>query len=135
MDERRAERLVNLSAQAINVDFYQFREGVKRIVPDVLGDFFAPDNFARVAREVLKQRVLFGSELEQLSLASDSLAPRIYLKIADFDDRRAQLPSAPQQRTQTRQEFSELERPRQIIVGAGVEATDAVLHGIARSKH
>src|SRR5882762_3824699 len=135
MDERRTERLVNLSPQPINVDLYQFGERIKRIVPDMFGDFFAPDNFARVAREVLKQRVLFGSELDHLSLASDSLAPRVYLKIADFDDRRAQLLSAPQQRTQTRQEFTELERLRQIIVGAGVEATDAILHGVARSKH
>src|SRR6267143_1906634 len=42
VDERHAERLVNLSAQTINVDFYEFGEGVERIVPDVLGDVFAP---------------------------------------------------------------------------------------------
>src|ERR1700682_3635456 len=64
MDERRAERLVNLSPQPVNVDFYQFGERVERIVPDVFGNFFAPDNFAGIAREVFKQRVLFGGEFD-----------------------------------------------------------------------
>src|SRR6266403_822740 len=87
IDERRTERLVNLSPQPINVDLYQFGERIKRIVPDMFGDFFASDNFARVAREVLKQRVLFGSELDELSLAPDSLPTHVYLKIADCDNR------------------------------------------------
>src|SRR6267378_4354539 len=54
VDEGHAERLVNLPPQPINIDFYQFGKRVERIVPDVFGDFFAPDNFAGVARKVLK---------------------------------------------------------------------------------
>jgi hypothetical protein len=76
VNKRHAERRVNLSAQAINVDFYEFRERVERIVPNVLGDFFASDNLARVAREIFKQRVLFSGEFDGLPVAPDSL-PRV----------------------------------------------------------
>src|SRR6267378_1506917 len=72
VDERHPERLVNLTSQPINVDFYEFGERVERIVPDVFGDFFTPDNFARVAREILKQRVLFGGKFDGLPVPLDS---------------------------------------------------------------
>src|ERR1700730_4384254 len=89
VDQRRPERFVNLSAQAINIDFYQFGERVERVVPDTFGDFFAPHNFACVAREVFKQSVLFGSEVDGLPVAPDSLPSRVNFKIADFNDDRA----------------------------------------------
>src|SRR5437660_5445426 len=71
VDERHAKRLIDLSAQPINVNLYQFREGIERIVPDVFGYFLTPDNFAGIAREVLKQRVLFGREFDSLPVAAD----------------------------------------------------------------
>jgi len=48
------------AAALVNLD--EFGEGIKCIVPNVLGDLFTPDNLARVARQVLEQRVLFSSE-------------------------------------------------------------------------
>src|SRR5882672_3739544 len=135
VDKRHAEWLINLSAQTINVDFYEFRERVERIVPDVFGDFFASDNLAGVTREVFKQCVLFGGEFDGTPIALDSLPARIYLKIADLNDGWPQLLPAPQQCTQSRQKFSELERFRQIVVCAGIQSTDAILHCISRREH
>src|SRR5258706_900726 len=135
VDERRCERLVNLSPQPINVDFYQFGERVEGVVPDMFRDFFPPDNFAGVAREILKQSVLFGGKFDRLPIAADSLPAGIDLKIADFNYDRAQVCAAPQQCAQPRQQFTELERLRQIVVRAGVQATDAILHRVACRQH
>src|SRR4051812_17124485 len=103
--ERHVERLINLSAQTVDVDFYQFGERVKGVVPDVFGDFFAPDNFSCVARQKLKQRVFFGRQFDGASTAPHMPSTRVYLKVTYFNDDRAQLLPAPQQCAQPCQKF------------------------------
>src|SRR5258708_20444368 len=53
VNQRLAQRRVHLSAQPVDVDFYQFREGVEGIIPDMFRDFSAPDNFPSLAPELL----------------------------------------------------------------------------------
>src|SRR5712691_2683600 len=48
---------IDLPAKAIDVDLDDVRERIEVFVPDVLGDLFAADHAADIARHVFEQRV------------------------------------------------------------------------------
>ena len=60
---------------------------------------------------------------------------RIEAEVADLEHRRPLHRRTAGQRAQPRQQLPEVERLRQVVVGAGVEAGDAVVDGVASSQH
>src|SRR6266478_9807343 len=57
MEQGLAGIRVNFPAHAIYVNFDQIREGIKRLIPYVLGDFGASHYAASVAGQILEQRI------------------------------------------------------------------------------
>src|SRR5579885_876812 len=67
VDQLALPPLVDLVPQVADVDVDDVREGVEIQVPDVLGDHGAGEHAARVAQEVLQQRVLLRGQLDPLA--------------------------------------------------------------------
>ena len=73
--------------------------------------------------------------LTSVSLAPDAAAGRVELERADLEHRRALDRAATGERAQAREQLGERERLGQVVVGAAVQAGDAVLDGVARGEH
>ena len=61
-DQRLAPGRIELPAQPLHVDIDHVRDRVVVLVPDVLGDVAAADDVARVAGQVLEQRVFLRAQ-------------------------------------------------------------------------
>src|SRR2546427_7258509 len=108
---------VNFPAHAIDVDFDQIRERIKRFIPDVFRNFRSSHYSAGVARQIFHQRVFFGGERHVTPCAGNGLRASIQNKVCDGNFRRAELPGAAQQRAKTRLEehTSELQSQSNLV--------------------
>lgn len=95
----------------------------------------AVQDIAGVASQVFQQRVLRGGELDRLARPRGGPAGRIHDQVGHVDRAGAHVGGAPLQSPQTREQFLLRERLDQIVVGAGVEAGDAVVHAVPRREH
>ena len=106
------------------------------VAPDVLEQALAGDDQPLVAHQVLEQLELAVGELD-LALAALHLA-RVRVELSrspTTSEAAAARRPAPQQRADPREQLLALERLRQVVVGAGVEAADAVLGLGASGQH
>jgi Stage II sporulation protein E (SpoIIE) len=126
---------VDFPAHAIYINFDQIREGIEGLIPDVLGDIRAPHNAAGVAGKIFEQRIFLGGERHAASRPGNALRGCVQDEVGNDNFGGAELTRAAQQRAKTREQFAELERLGEVIVGAVIEAGDAVLDCIARSQH
>ena len=69
------------------------------------------------------------------SLAAHLVRVGVELQVADDERRAAARRPAAQQRAQAGEQLLALERLDEVVVGAGVEALDARLDGVARGQH
>ena len=67
--------------------------------------------------------------------APDSVGGRIEAQVADLEHGRTLAVAAARERAQAREQLGERERLDEVVVGAGVEARDAVVDGVARREH
>src|SRR5579863_713251 len=135
VEERRVFRAVDFAAKAIYVDFDEVGERVELLVPNVLGDFGAADDAANVTHEKFEQGVFFVGQGNMAAGAGSSLPGRVQGQGFNGELSGLQLERTAQQSAQAGQEFAKLEGLGEIVVGAMVEAGDAVFDGIARSQH
>ena len=105
------------------------------VVPGVLEQLEAREHAARPAHERLEQRELLRRELDLGVAAPDAPRGRVEAQVADREHRRPLGRAAPGERPQPGEQLGERERLRQVVVGAGVEAADAILDRVARGQH
>src|SRR5215207_2409489 len=126
---------VHLATQPAHVDVDEVRERIVIVVPDVRVDLGARDDAAGVAHEMLEQRVLLRRERDLALPASSGMAARIHDEFGHRELVGKHVAATSDESTESCEELTEVERLREIIVGAGVQAGDLVLDGIARREH
>ena len=84
-----------------------------------------------MAEEELEEPELGGRELDVLPVAADLVAGEVHLDRAGVEPRLDRIGRATPEGAETREEFVEGERLGEVVVGAGVEAADAVLDLVA----
>jgi len=133
--ERAIERNLELLAQVSDVDVDDVREAVVVHVPYVLQDAGSADHLARSAHQELEQRELASGQVDRLVVAGDRVGCRIQHDIVGRHGRRSLGRTAANERPEPGEELSEGERLHEVVVGARVEASDAILHPVARGEH
>jgi hypothetical protein len=101
----------------------------------VVEDLGASEDATLVAHQELEQGELFGAQLNRATLAVGATSPKIESQAVYVDLRGlARLYFAPAEGAQTREKLLEGEWLREVVVGAGVEATDAIVDAVERSQ-
>src|SRR6478672_442068 len=126
---------VDLASQSAHVDVDQVRERIVVVVPNVRVDLGAGDDAAGVPHEVLEQRVLLRGEVDLALTTTGRVTPRIDDEVGDGELGLKDVAAAPDESAEPREELAEVEGLGEIVVGAGVEAGDLVVDGIARREH
>ena len=106
----------------------EFEREAEVVAPDPLEDDRARQHLPRVAHEELEQRELGPRQLDRPAAARTSRVPGSSSRSAKRSDVAVVLVARPaQQRAHAREQLLERERLRHVVVGARVEAGDAVL--------
>src|SRR6478672_3854065 len=138
VQQRLFEPLVELAPEAADVDVDDVGAGVEVIVPDLLKKHGARDDAAFVAREIFEQEIFAGLEVELLAGALHGARKRIDLQVPDGKAMVGGVHPrfAPtQKRVHAREQLGEGEGFDEIIVGAALEALDAVADRRQRGKN
>ena len=109
--------------------------GIERVVPHVRQDHRLGHDAAGVAHQVLEQRELAGPEFDGAALSGRNPADQVEAQVADGQlvlHRRLGGPA--DQRVHARQQFGKCERLGEVVVAAGHEARDAVVHRVPRAE-
>src|SRR4051794_2876664 len=126
---------LELAPQVRDEDLDRVRRRERVVAPDLLEEALAGDDDALVAHEVLEQLELALGQLDRPVAARDLVRVRIQREVGDDERRAAARRAAPQQRAEAGEQLLALERLDEVVVGAGVEALDAGLDGVARGEH
>src|SRR5262245_44920845 len=128
-DQRGPRAVIDLAPQAVDHDIHDVRPAVELHVPDVLDDQDPRENAILVAHEVFQKLEFFVGQLDVALPAFHLPGETIDSQIVDLQHRAplALGPRPPHESPDARQELGERERLGQIVVGAEVQAPDAVL--------
>ena len=136
LDRLDAERPVDLLAQVADVDVDDVGAVLVLVVPRVLEQLEAVEHLAGAAHERLEQRELLRRQRDLgVAAADDAAWPGRGARSPASRTRRALDRAAAAERAQPRDELGERERLDEVVVGAAVEAGDAVLDRVARGEH
>src|SRR5450432_916746 len=135
VDQAAPYACVELAAQALDVDVDDVRERVEVFVPHMLRNLFPAHHAALVQDQVFEKGVLLGGEVDILAGARDAMAAGIENEVGDVYYPEAQAGGAAEQGTEAGEKFLEIERLGEVIVSAGIEARDAIVHRAARGQH
>src|SRR5271157_4075085 len=135
VNQAAAEARVELGAQALDVDVDDIRERIEVLVPDVLADLLAAHHTVLVEHQELNESVFLGGEAHGFPGARGGVAGGVQGEVGDLEHLGAQAGGPPQQGAQAGQQFLEVEGLGKVVVGPGIEALNAIVHGAARGQH
>ena len=127
---------LELAAQVADEDVDHVGLDVGRVAPHQREQLVAREHLAGVADEDLEQVELAAGEAELAAAARGDVAARVDDEVAA--PRAGRRPSAPRRRSsasQPRGQLVDRERLDQVVVGAGLQAGDAVVDLVARGQH
>src|SRR5215831_8215612 len=128
MDQGIGLLIVDLAAQASDIDVDDIGRGIEMQVPDVLQKHRPRDDAARVAHQIFQQLELLRQKLDILAVPARGSRDQVDREIADAQDGfLGDGVAAPAKRLEPREEFDERERLDQIIVTAGAQAAHPVV--------
>ena len=133
--ERLARRLRQLPAQVPHVHVHHVALRVEVHVPYLLQQRGPAHDLLRVQQEVLEELELLRGEVEALIVDAGGMAEAVEGDRPVAEHLEALGAAAPLQRPDPGEQLVEVERLREVVVGAGVEAAHHVLDGVARGEH
>src|SRR5208337_1169065 len=104
-------------------------------VPDVLEQHGPRHDLARPAHEILEQLELARQEFDRQASAAHLAVDQVHFQRADLQPGRARLSAAPHERFDAGAEFANVERLDEIVVAAGLQAADTLVHGRQGADH
>ena len=127
---------LGLLAQVADVHVERVRAVAEVVAPDAVEDHRPRQHLPRVAQEQLEQREL-GPRQDELLAATGHLAGTgVQLEVGEAERGRLVVGAeSAQKRPDARDELLEGERLDEVVVGAGLEACDAVGDLVARGQH
>lgn len=126
--------VVDLAAEAAHENFEHVGKGVVVVVPHVRGDGRPIDHAILVQDEELQEREFLRGQRDLATGAPCAMRAEVDFEIGDADDvLAARQPSSD--RAQSREEFGECKRFREIVIGAGVETAHTVVDAVSRRQH
>ena len=129
---------LGLASQVAHVHAERVGARAEVVAPDVLEDRRAGEHLTRMAHEHLEQQELGPRELEHALAAPRLVRAQVEAQILERERLTRHvvlLAGAPQQRAYAREQLAQCERLDEVVVGAGVEAGDAVVDLLARGEH
>src|SRR5581483_394442 len=122
--------LVDFVTETVDEDVHHVGLGVEAVVPDVFEDHGFGDHAAGVAHEVFEEGELARLQFDLFAGAGDFAGEQIQLEIADREAvGLGGVGGAADERLDAGEQFGEGEGFGEVIVAAGLEAFDAVVHG------
>ena len=100
----------------------------------ISGDHFARNHGAPIHQEIFKQFEFASCEFKRGAAARRDVPPGVHGEIGKLKHRRGLWISPSMQCSQSSEKLGKGERFGQIIVGAGIQATDAILNRALRCK-
>ena len=88
MNELGGAVLVNLLAQAVDVNLHQIGLRIKMAIPDVLHDFAAGHRLRRAQQEKFEQREFLGGQADVPPAAAHGVRREIHLQVGRAEERR-----------------------------------------------
>ena len=132
--QRRIERLVDHRAQAVDVHAQRIR--IRQLLaPDAGLEFLARHHRRRGFHQRLQDLQRGRVELQQLALAPHFERVEVVFEVGDVQHARLHALAATRQRIEAHLDFLQRERLDQVVVGAGIEAGELVVEGVARGQH
>src|SRR5947207_10689686 len=110
VDEFFLKGIVHLCAQTPHDDINDVRVGIEIDAPNVFGDLFARNNFARGSRELRQKQEFFRREIESNSAAHRAMTAGVDLQIIDAQLAATARVGAAQHGTNAREQFRKRER-------------------------
>ena len=134
MDQRRRIRFVDLDAQAPYGDIDDVGVAVEIHVPHLRCNQRARQHFGLAFGHQVQQGKFLGGEVDAFAVARDAPFHDVDFHVGDvqqvgFADR-----SAPQQGADPGHQFGKCKRFHQVVVGAQLQALDAVVDFVARGQ-
>ena len=130
-DPRFAEAL----AQRRDRDADGVGERVRVLVPRPLQQLFGADDTALGGDEHLEHRELLAGQRDVAAVAVDLAAERIEPQARDLEHRRPAVGAPAVERSETQHELLELERLREVVVGAEPEPGGLVVEPVGGGEH
>src|SRR5262245_3960832 len=129
--QRVTEWLVDLRAQAPDVDIDDVGPGVEVHVPHLLGDEGAGEDVPGVPGEERQEQELLRRQIEPSSPAGGAVTDEVDLEIGDMEPLGVAARTAAQDRADAGQQLGEREGLHQVVVRSELEPLHAVRHGVA----
>src|SRR3954447_6890933 len=135
VEDARLAAGLELAAQVRDEYVDGVRLGERRVAPDIVEQGLARHHQTLVAHQVLEQLELARRQVDATLAAEDLARVRVEAQVGDDERSAAARRPAPQQRAPPGQQLLALERLDEVVVGARVEPTHAVLERVAGGEH
>src|ERR1700704_2684142 len=123
-----------LPANAPDEDFDRVGITIEVLVVEMLDQFTARNDTAGVVHEIGKQAIFVRGQLDRIAVDGDPAGAGIEAHAAAIELALGVAGRTTQQGADARQDFLEMERLRDIVVGAGVETLDLIAPTVARGQ-
>src|SRR6266446_660793 len=125
---------IDLAAKIVDVHVDDVGHGIKIEFPDLLDNGGAGNGLSFVAHQEFKQREFLRAEIDVVASAADGVTDAIDFEVFNLENRaRGPVPSA-EYSANARGKFGKCKGFCEVIIGAGIEPTDALLNH-ARACH
>src|SRR5258708_26866323 len=119
---------IDLAAEIVDVNVDDVRHSVKIELPDLLDDGGAGNRLAFMAHQEFQQSEFLRAEINVVTSAPHGMTDAIDFEVLNLENRARRPASSAQHGADARGEFHKGKRLRNIIIRAGVETADALLH-------
>src|SRR5882672_3745816 len=130
LDDRWRAGLVELAPQVADIDIDDVGLTVELPAPHALGDLGSAERLPGMAQQVFEYGELARRQHDLLRTARHSARTEIHRNVSRDEFVRRPQHGPPQERADAGEQFGERERLDQVVVGAGVEAGDAIIDGV-----
>src|SRR5579875_1037912 len=135
LDESGLAALLELVPEVADIDLEHVGIAPKIVSPDLLEDHIPREHLAGMPHKEGEEFVLLGCQLDDPIPAHRFPARRIKLEIAKGENGAGRAVAAAKERTDAGGQLFKGKRLDQVIIGAGIQASDPIWYLVTRGQH